>query len=51
MTSIRWRLIGVPVLRAAASMTRAAPGPVRLVDVSESAGLAFVYQHSPTAQK
>ena len=51
MTSIRWRLIGVPVLWAAASMTRAAPGPVRLVDVSESAGLAFVYQHSPTAQK
>ena len=51
MASIRW-LIGVAVLWAAASMMRPpAPGPVRFVDVSESAGLAFVYQHSPTAQK
>ncbi len=50
--SMRWRLIGAPVLLAATALTHSAPpGPVRFVDVSESAGLAFVYQHSPTPQK
>src|SRR5947207_11260775 len=31
--------------------TQSAQAPVRLVDVAESAGIDFVYQHSPTPEK
>jgi hypothetical protein len=43
----------VPALLAIAFIATpwAAPTSIRLTEVSESAGLTFVYQHSPTAEK
>src|SRR5215211_7693367 len=44
-------VVSAPAFVALMAMAPAAPAPVRLVELAESAGLRFVHQHSPTAGK
>jgi hypothetical protein len=51
--STRWRVAAAPAFLAIAWIVRASPAPasIRFTEVSESGGLRFVYQHSPTPDK